>query len=76
MNTKRLIWAVAPLLLTVLYGCPKKQPATKPADLNVETTTVAPPSNSATTDVQARREPATRQDQTEEIGRASGRERV
>jgi peptidoglycan-associated lipoprotein len=64
MNRKRLIWAVAPLLLTVMYGCPKKQPATKPADLNVETTTVPPPSN--TTDVQPPREPATRQDQTED----------
>jgi peptidoglycan-associated lipoprotein len=64
MNRKRLIWAVTPLLLTVLWGCPKKQPATKPADLNVETTTVAPPAT--TTDVQASREPATRQDQTED----------
>jgi peptidoglycan-associated lipoprotein len=66
MSRKHLIWAVVPLLLTVLYGCPKKKPATQPADLNVETTTVPPPSNSATTDVQPPREPATRQDQTED----------
>jgi peptidoglycan-associated lipoprotein len=66
MNRKRLIWAVVPLLLTVLYGCPKKKPATQPADLNVETSTVAPPSNSATTDVQPPREPASRQDQMED----------
>jgi peptidoglycan-associated lipoprotein len=66
MNRKRLIWAVVPLLLTVLYGCPKKQPATKPADLNVETTTVPPPSNSATTDVQAPRDTGAPRDQTED----------
>jgi peptidoglycan-associated lipoprotein len=66
MNRKRLIWAVVPLLLTVMYGCPKKQPATKPADLNVETTTMPPPSNSATTDVQPPRDAGTRQDQTED----------
>lgn len=64
MIRKRLIWVVAPLLLTVMYGCPKKKPATKPADLNVETTTVAPPST-PTTDVQAPRD-QTRQDQTED----------
>lgn len=68
MNRKRMIWMVwmlAPLLLTFIYGCPKKKPATKPSDLNVETTTVAPPSSPPTTDVQAPKEPATR-DQTED----------
>jgi peptidoglycan-associated lipoprotein len=68
MNRKRMIWMVwmlAPLLLTFLYGCPKKKPATKPSDLNVETTTVAPPSSTPTTDVQPPKEPATR-DQTED----------
>jgi peptidoglycan-associated lipoprotein len=64
MIHKRLIWVMAPLLLTMLYGCPKKKPATKPSDLNVETTTVAPPSG-ATTDVQPPRD-QTRQDQTED----------
>jgi peptidoglycan-associated lipoprotein len=35
---------VMAVLLTFLYGCPKKKPMTKPSDLNVETTTVpAPP---------------------------------
>jgi peptidoglycan-associated lipoprotein len=64
MLHKRLIWVMAPLLLTMLYGCPKKKPATKPSDLNVETTTVPPPS-SPTTDVQPPRD-QTRQDQTED----------
>src|SRR5260370_19878431 len=63
MIHKRLIWVVAPLLLTMLYGCPKKKPATKPSDLNVETTTVAPPT--PTTEVQPPKEPAT-QDKTED----------
>jgi len=41
-----MIWTVVPALLVLLYGCPKKKPATPPADLNVETTTVpAPPAN-------------------------------
>src|SRR5262245_4941499 len=44
MNRKWMIWMAMPVLLTLLYGCPKKKPATPPADLNVETTTVpAPP---------------------------------
>jgi peptidoglycan-associated lipoprotein len=67
MIHKRLIWVMAPLLLTVLlngYGCTKKKPNTKPSDLNVETTTVAPPS-SPTTEVQPPRD-QTRQDQTED----------
>jgi peptidoglycan-associated lipoprotein len=34
---------VAPVLLTVLTGCPKKKPATPAQDLDVDTTTVAPP---------------------------------
>lgn len=67
MNPKRMIWAVVlPLLVIVFCGCPKKKPATQPSDLNVETSTVAPPSNSATTDVQPPREPATHQDQMED----------
>jgi peptidoglycan-associated lipoprotein len=48
MNRKWMIWTVVPVLLVFLYGCPKKKPATPPADLNVETTTVpAPPSTPA-----------------------------
>ena len=44
MNRKWMIWIAVPALLTFLYGCPKKKPATPPADLNVETTSVpAPP---------------------------------
>jgi peptidoglycan-associated lipoprotein len=66
MIHKRLAWVLVPLLLTVLYGCPKKKPATKPADLNVETTTVPPPSNPPTTDVQPPREPAAQRDRTED----------
>jgi peptidoglycan-associated lipoprotein len=54
MNRKWMIWMVMATLLTFLYGCPKKKPATPPSDLNVETTTVpAPPSTPSTTqDVQ------------------------
>ncbi|HYU33969.1 MAG TPA: peptidoglycan-associated lipoprotein Pal [Thermoanaerobaculia bacterium] len=43
MNRKWMIWIVAPVLLTVLYGCPKKKPATPAQDLDVNTTTVTPP---------------------------------
>jgi len=42
MNRKWMVWMVAPVLLTLLAGCPKKKPATPAQDLDVETTTVAP----------------------------------
>jgi peptidoglycan-associated lipoprotein len=48
MNRKWMIWIALPVLLTFLYGCPKKKPATPPSDLDVETTTVpAPPATTA-----------------------------
>jgi peptidoglycan-associated lipoprotein len=51
MNRKWMVWIVAPVLLTVLVGCPKKKPVTPPRDLDVETKTVpAPPAT--TQDVQ------------------------
>ena len=43
MNRKWMIWMVVPVLLTVLYGCPKKKPKTPPADLPIETQPVTPP---------------------------------
>jgi peptidoglycan-associated lipoprotein len=44
MHHKRMVWIVAPVLLTLLFGCPKKKPVTPPQDLDVETKTVpAPP---------------------------------
>ncbi len=43
MNRKWMVWMVAPVLLTLLYGCPKKKPLTPAQDLDVDTTTVAPP---------------------------------
>jgi peptidoglycan-associated lipoprotein len=43
MNRKWMVWMVAPVLLAVLTGCPKKKPATPAQDLDVDTTTVAPP---------------------------------
>ncbi len=43
MNRKWMVWTVVPVLLTFLYGCPKKKPVTPPADLDVETTTVPTP---------------------------------
>lgn len=42
MNRKWMVWLALPVLLT-LTACPKKKPATPATDLNVETTTVAPP---------------------------------
>ena len=47
MNRKWMIWIAVPVLLTFLYGCPKKKPATPPADLNVDTTTVPAPATTA-----------------------------
>ncbi|HVT59169.1 MAG TPA: peptidoglycan-associated lipoprotein Pal [Thermoanaerobaculia bacterium] len=64
MTRKRLIWVLVPFLVAFIYGCPKKKPATKPADLNVETTTV--PSTPTTTDVQQPQAPATQKDQIED----------
>jgi peptidoglycan-associated lipoprotein len=54
MSRKWMIWIVVPALLMFLYGCPKKKPATPPADLNVETTTVPapPPAPAAPQEVQ------------------------
>ncbi|HET9210584.1 MAG TPA: peptidoglycan-associated lipoprotein Pal [Thermoanaerobaculia bacterium] len=66
MSRKWMIWTVVPALLMFLYGCPKKKPATPPADLNVETTTVpTPPPAPPTQEVQ---QPATPEvkDQTED----------
>lgn len=57
MNRKWMIWAAIAVLMTFLYGCPKKKPATPPADLDVETTTVpAPPAT--TTPAQEIEQPA------------------
>jgi peptidoglycan-associated lipoprotein len=64
-----MIWTVVPALLVFLYGCPKKKPATPPADLNVETTTVpTPPPVKGTEIVQHVEQPAAPQvtDQTED----------
>src|ERR1700730_6034716 len=67
MTRQRMLWIVAAILLIFLYGCPKKKPATKPSDLNVETTTVATPSNTPPTDVKPPAGPATQPaDQTED----------
>ncbi len=43
MNRKWIVWIVVPVLLTFVYGCPKKKPATTQPVLDVETTTVTPP---------------------------------
>jgi peptidoglycan-associated lipoprotein len=66
MSRKWMIWTVVPALLVFLYGCPKKKPATPPADLNVETTTVpAPPPAPPTQEVQQPAAPEVK-DQTED----------
>jgi peptidoglycan-associated lipoprotein len=68
MSRKWMIWTVVPALLVVLCGCPKKKPATPPADLNVETTTVPAPPVKGPEVVQHVEEPAAPQvkDQTED----------
>ena len=48
MNQKLMVWIAVPVLLTFMYGCPKKKPATPASDLDVETTTVAPTTTSTT----------------------------
>lgn len=55
MSRKTMVWIALPFLLTFLYGCPKKKPATAPADLDVETTNVPAP---ATTPAQEVEQPA------------------
>lgn len=57
MSRKLMVWIALPFLLTFLYGCPKKKPATTPADLDVETTTVPSP-NPTTTPAQDVEQPA------------------
>ncbi len=69
MNRKLLVWTVAPLLLLVLYGCPKKKPQTTDATLDVETETVAPTTD-ATTEIEEPAQPLA--DDTEEDPLASG----
>lgn len=67
MNRKWMVWTVIPVLLTLLYGCPKKKPATPPADLDVETTTVpTPPAAPSTTEVVDQPAPPTVDDTTED----------
>ena len=58
MNRKWMIWTVIPVLLTFMYGCPKKKPATPPADLDVETTTVPAPAPTAPTTPEDVEQPA------------------
>ncbi|HEX9670785.1 MAG TPA: peptidoglycan-associated lipoprotein Pal [Thermoanaerobaculia bacterium] len=67
MNRKLLVWAVAPLLLLVLYGCPKKKPQTTDATLDVETETVPP--TDTTTEIEEPAAPVA--DDTEEDPLAS-----
>jgi peptidoglycan-associated lipoprotein len=63
-----MIWTVVPALLVFLCGCPKKKPATPPADLNVETTTVPAPPTPPSAPTQEVQQPAAPQvkDQTED----------
>jgi peptidoglycan-associated lipoprotein len=64
MNRRWMVWLAVPVLLTLMLGCPKKKPATPARDLNVDTTTVAPPSAPAT-DVAPPAQPSM-QDKTED----------
>ena len=65
MNRKWMIWMVVPVLLTFLYGCPKKKPATPPADLDVETQPVDTPAPPPTEVVQTP-PPAVTEDEVED----------
>jgi peptidoglycan-associated lipoprotein len=73
MNRKWMIWTVVPVLLVFMYGCPKKKPATPPADLNVETTTVPAPPSTPTTPAQEVQQPAAPEvnDQKEDLLQSS-----
>ena len=77
MNRKWMAWIVVPVLLTFMYGCPKKKPTTPPPDLNVETTTVpAPtPAPAPPTDVAPPPTPAV-VDQTEDPLQSSDLQKV
>jgi len=66
MNRKWMVWIVAPVLLTALYGCPKKKPATPPQDLDVETKTVPAPPPTTQDVVQPTTPAPAVQDQTED----------
>jgi peptidoglycan-associated lipoprotein len=66
MNRKWMIWMVAPVLVTLLTGCPKKKPATPPADLDVETQPVDTPPPAPTQDVVQTPPPAVTEDETED----------
>ncbi len=61
---KWMVWLALPVLLMLTLGCPHKKPVTPAKDLNVDTTTVAPPSAPAT-DVTPPAQP-TMQDKTED----------
>jgi len=49
MSRKLMVWIALPVLLTFLYGCPKKKPATTGSDLDVETTNVPGPATTPST---------------------------
>jgi peptidoglycan-associated lipoprotein len=65
MHRKWMIWLAVPALLTLMLGCPKKKPATPAKDLNVDTTTVAPPSSAPAQEVTPPAQPSM-QDKTED----------
>lgn len=65
MNRKWMIWMVVPVLVTFLTGCPKKKPATPPADLPVETEVVETPPPAPTAEVVETPPPVT-EDETED----------
>lgn len=64
MNRKWMVWIVAPVLVVALTGCPKKKPQTPAQDLDVDTTTVAPPPAS-TEEITQPTTPTAPQDQVE-----------
>src|SRR5579863_4680146 len=67
MSGKRFVWiGLAILCMVVLCGCPKKKPASNTSDLNVETTTMAPPTQPSTTDVRPPQTPPSTGDVTED----------
>jgi peptidoglycan-associated lipoprotein len=65
MNRKLMIWMVVPVLVTFLTGCPKKKPATPPADIPVETEVVETPPPATTQEIE-QTPTATPEDETED----------
>src|SRR5262249_44714088 len=66
MNRKWMVLLVAPVLVTVLTGCPKKKPKTPPQDLAVDTRTVPAPTPAPMQEVKQPTPPPVAEDKRED----------